>query len=119
MNPPDLARFLAAVRVIDDRLLINEASILAWSELLPEWLDLDLALEALREHYRSSDKRVMPAHIINLAKPHRKAIAEQPRIDCENCNGHGIFTTIEDDSLRKSHYCTCEAGRWLRNAHGK
>lgn len=119
MTPADLARFLAAVRVIDDRLLINEATMLAWSELLPDWLDLDLALAALREHYQTSDKRVMPAHIINLAKPHRPELPAPPRIDCETCNGHGLFVSIGEDDYRHSYYCQCIAGQWLRKSHGR
>jgi hypothetical protein len=119
MNDQDIARFLAAARVIDDRILINDLSVGAWSALLPEWMTLDLALEALKDHYRASDRKVMPANIINHARLRRPAIPPPPKIKCDDCAGTGWQTDIGEDGYRFAMYCSCEAGQRLKKGHGR
>lgn len=117
MNSSELARFLAAARVIDDRILINEATVAVWADLLPEWVEMEVAIESLRHHYRTSDRRIMPVHVIEFAKTHRRALPPPPRINCDDCAGSGWNSALNDDGYRYAFYCDCEAGQTMKRNH--
>lgn len=120
MTRQEIAEFLMRARIIDERIMINEPALASWEALLPEWLSLDLALLALRDHYQTSDKRIMPANIINLARPKRQIEPERlPEVECEPCNGTGFIISEAEDGYRRANYCTCAAGRQMRRWHGK
>lgn len=120
MTRQEIAEFLMRARIIDERIMINEPALASWEALLPEWLSLDVALLALRDHYQTSDKRVMPANIINLARPHRQIEQKTlPKVECDDCNGHGWIVREDPDGYRRANYCTCAAGQQMRRWHGK
>jgi hypothetical protein len=107
VKPADLAQFLAAARVIDDRILINQAMMSVWLDLLPDDLDLDVALDALRFHYRNSDRKVMPANVIEFYRIHKR---RNP--PCWRCKGSGIsLQRTEDNELKELRCDICGGNR--------
>lgn len=67
MNNQELAQVLAKANVIDARLVVDEAVFAAWGELIGD-LEVQDALDAVAEHYRSSTNRIMPKDIRDNAK---------------------------------------------------
>ncbi|MFD4957118.1 hypothetical protein [Microbacterium sp. NPDC058389] len=61
MNIQQTSELLARVQVIDNR-RVEEATILAWHELLDD-VDLPTAVEAVRLHFRESTAYLTPAHV--------------------------------------------------------
>ena len=61
MTPGDAAKILAKAAVYDRR-EIGKTEILAWAEAL-QGIELDEALKAVTNHYATSTKWLMPAHI--------------------------------------------------------
>lgn len=61
MNLEQTAALLARVQVIDNR-KVDEATVLAWQELLGD-VDYPAALEAVKLHFRESTAYLLPAHV--------------------------------------------------------
>lgn len=61
MNRSEVAQVLAAAAARDQR-TIGEADVLAWHQDLSD-VDYGSALLAVSEHYRTSERRLMPVHI--------------------------------------------------------
>lgn len=61
MNIEETGKLLARVQVIDNR-RVDEATILAWHELVED-LDYAMAVEAVRLHFRESTTYLVPAHV--------------------------------------------------------
>lgn len=73
MNISDVSELLTFVQVIDNR-RVDEATILAWQELLDD-VDLPTAREAARMHFRGSTAYLTPAHIRANVDRIRHAVA--------------------------------------------
>lgn len=73
MNRADIARLLTKMAAFDQR-TIGDADVAAWHEVLAG-VELPDALQAVARHYAESDKRMMPAHVIQLV---RRIRAERP-----------------------------------------
>lgn len=67
MTRSEAARLLAVAAGIDQR-TIGDADVQAWQMVLND-IDLDAAISALRDHYRATTRRVMPADIVQRVKP--------------------------------------------------
>lgn len=67
MNVRDANRLLTACGVADPRIRADDADVAFWAEVLGD-IDLHVALEALKAHYRESADRIMPAHVIAYAR---------------------------------------------------
>lgn len=72
---------LVKARSFDGRIVVDdEQTIMAWSETLTRHpaITRDQWLEAVSRHYDSSTERIMPAHLVSLAKSaHQEAEAQQ------------------------------------------
>lgn len=69
MNFADTGKLLAFIGAVDRR-IPGDAEIAAWQELLED-INLDDALNAVREHRRTSTDWIQPAHILNGVKKAR------------------------------------------------
>lgn len=67
MNISETANVLAKIQVFDNR-RVDEATILAWHEVLAEF-DYQKALNAVTEFYREDRKWIMPADIVKRCRP--------------------------------------------------
>lgn len=108
MDLSETARLLAAIRVIDERLLINEVTVQTWFALLPMHLELEDALQAVKDHYQRTNSRIMPSDVINACKSKRKTATI---ITCDQCEGTGIITSTEIRNGMEYHfgrYCDCQ-----------
>lgn len=115
MEIGELARVLAAARVIDDRIMVNEAMLMMWAELIPPWVSLETGLQAVKSHYTNSAQRFMPNHLIDFAKSHRPQLPPPPV--CPTCDSMGVIVIYERDEQGIEHkvskWCHC------RNKHSK
>lgn len=66
MTPANAAKLLALAAAFDNR-TFDETTARAWADAL-SGLDPDDCATALRQHYRTSDRFVMPAHIRTLVR---------------------------------------------------
>lgn len=78
MTPGETARVLAKAAAFDQR-TIGESDVLAWHEALADLNGAD-ALNAITQHYATSDQRIMPVHVRRLATDIRR---ERHRIERE------------------------------------
>lgn len=62
MTRSEAARLLAIAAGVDQR-TIGDADVQAWQMVLND-IPLDAAITALRDHYRQTTRRVMPADIV-------------------------------------------------------
>jgi len=42
-----------------------------------------------------------------------------PQVNCETCNGHGLGSERDEEGYSRAFYCSCDAGVWLKKAHGR
>jgi hypothetical protein len=63
----EAAQLLAIAAGIDQR-TIGDADVQAWQMVLHD-IPLEPAVAALRDHYRATTRRVMPADIVQRIKP--------------------------------------------------
>ncbi len=71
MNARDANRLLTAISVADYRVNPGDLDVAFWAEELGD-IDLVVALDAVKRHYRESVDRIMPAHVIAFARSRRR-----------------------------------------------
>lgn len=67
MTLSETADLLSIAAGVDQR-TIGESDVRAWQLVLHD-IPLDAAVTALRDHYRETTRRVMPADIVQRVKP--------------------------------------------------
>jgi hypothetical protein len=67
MNKIEVAKLLARASAVDGR-RVTEETVAAWWELLAD-VEYDAAVEALKSHYMTSEKYLMPAHVLKGSQP--------------------------------------------------
>lgn len=67
MTRSEAAQLLAIAAGVDQR-TIGDADVQAWQMVLHD-IPLESAVAALRDHYRATTRRVMPADIVQRIKP--------------------------------------------------
>lgn len=67
MTLAETADLLSIAAAIDKRTL-GESDVRAWQMVLDD-IDFDAARDAVRAHYRETNKHVMPADIVRRTKP--------------------------------------------------
>lgn len=65
MNTQEVTVLLARIQVLDNR-QVDELTIQAWEPLVEDIEYVD-AVQAVNEHYRGSDRYLMPKHIVEAA----------------------------------------------------
>lgn len=88
MNIIETGKVLAAVAAVDRR-QVGESEIAAWHELL-ESVGLDDALDAVREHRRTSTDWIQPAHILRFVTR-----LKQKRIDVADATLEAFPNEVE------------------------
>ena len=71
MKRSEAALLLAKISAYDRR-TVGDADIEAWAEVLPEDMPLADALDAVRDHFRSSTEFLMPLHLIDAVRSIRQ-----------------------------------------------
>lgn len=71
MNARDSNRLVTAISVADYRFNPGDLDIAFWAEELGD-IHLDVAIEAVKRHYRESTDRIMPAHVVAFARSRRR-----------------------------------------------
>jgi len=71
VNARDANRLLTAISVADYRFNPGDLDIAFWAEELGD-IHLDVAIEAVKRHYRESTDRIMPAHVVAFARSRRR-----------------------------------------------
>jgi hypothetical protein len=66
MTPDETARLLAFIAAFDQR-TVGRADVLAWHDVLGGY-EFDRCTAAVRRHFRESTDRLMPAHVVRLAR---------------------------------------------------
>lgn len=102
MNRHDIDRLLVYIRARDGR-HVDNAVALAWLDDLGD-IGYDEAKQAVGEHYRTSDERIMPAHIRHRVR--QAALAQAPGGYGSHCGRTGCPCT---------HTGGCQAG-WIDNS---
>lgn len=77
MKRSEIAQILTMAKAIDDRVTVDEARVLAWEFALYPEIDLEFAKQALGAHYRASERPLMPVHINDPWKAHRRSQSEK------------------------------------------
>lgn len=72
MNADEAQRLLTLASARDGR-IVDRPTAIVWSQDLCD-VDYDEAVEAAREHYRRSDRWLMPAHVVQLVEARRQSI---------------------------------------------
>jgi len=72
---------------MDARVNCSDEAASAWSNVLPESLGLEEAMNFVRQHYLTEEKAVLPAHIVGLHRIARRSEIEvapkpEPTHDC-------------------------------------
>lgn len=96
MNVQELTLVFARIQALDEYRQVDELVIQAWEPLMED-VDYDHAVQAVNEHYKTSDRRIMPVHIIEAARRYK--------------------TVKKFEALREAHvhkfdrhgYCRCSA----------
>lgn len=70
MNIPDATQVLKMLAAADQR-TVGEADILFWAKVLPEFIEVQDALDGVAVYYRSNTRRIMPADLIVAARQAR------------------------------------------------
>ncbi|RIJ76589.1 hypothetical protein D1871_10980 [Nakamurella silvestris] len=70
MKRTDTVKLLTYISILDKR-TVGEADVEIWSELIPDDVSLADAKTSAMEHFRTSTKYLMPAHVIGLASAAR------------------------------------------------
>lgn len=89
MNISETAAVLAKIRLIDNR-EVNELVIREWHDAIGHLAYAD-AIEAVREHRRTSTDYLQPAHLTGLAAQARPAQTVKPISDASHyCHTHWL-----------------------------
>jgi hypothetical protein len=78
MNIDETARLVAFIAAGDNR-TIDKTVIRYWEDVLPEWITLDDARNAVREHRRTTTEYLQAAHIIATCERQRETRYENER----------------------------------------
>ncbi len=106
MTRTEVAAMLAACSALDGR-VVTDDTVSAWHDVLGG-LPLDRAVPAVREHYRTETRRLMPADVVRLA---RQAPSEREPTS-------GVWIACERSDCHCTHSAGCIAG-WLDSDDGK
>lgn len=91
MTTDELAKLLARITVLDNR-QVDRLTLEAWTPIVGE-LDYQDALDAVNEHFRTSDRYLLPVHIVTgAAAAKRRRLTRPPH----------IHTVVSD-----AGYCSC------------
>lgn len=74
MEKPEIARLLAYINSIDDRVSSDAIRIEGWKTILPPDLPYVDAMNIARQHYQESDRAIMPNLFCQKWKPTRPPI---------------------------------------------
>lgn len=77
MNTEELTMLLTRIQVLDNR-QVDALTIEAWEPLM-EAVNYDDAVSAVNEHFRTSEKYLLPAHILEGARDARKRRVQSAR----------------------------------------
>lgn len=123
MTPQETALLLAYIQAADPRFQADEATLAVWTNCLPHHLTYQQALKHATHHYQTSDRTILPVHIItpHLAEHHTAIITKQtewinqlPEHDCQQgwvyvTETHPIYGQYEAVTPCK----ICQPGRKL------
>lgn len=93
MNTAELTVLLARIQVVSNQ-QVDELTIQGWEPLLDD-VDYEDAVNAVNEHFRTSDGYLMPVHIRKGAEVFRlrRIAAEKPKRPIGLC-GHTLITDV-------------------------
>ena len=64
MNSDEITLLLGFAKGMDPQIAVDDLSISAWMNVLPEQITLHDAMRFVREHYQETDKVLKPAHVV-------------------------------------------------------
>lgn len=102
MTNDETTVLLGFIQGVDRRIVLDERSIAAWMNVLPQEMDLETAMRCVREHYLESDKCVLPAHIVGRYRanmPRNEVRIVEPNHDCHK----GFIYVTEVDSFGREY----------------
>lgn len=67
MMTAELTLLLTRIQVLDNR-QVDQLTIEAWADVLPDWLTLEDATTAVNQHFATSTEYLKPAHIVTAAQ---------------------------------------------------
>lgn len=77
MNVVEVGKLLTIASAYDNRTVSTESAV-AWNEIIG-YIDFDVAVEAVKYHFRTSTEYLMPAHIVTGARRVIEDIERQER----------------------------------------
>lgn len=87
MNHKEIAIMLTFASTIDGRLQPDQATVLAWAEVLKPDIDHKWAAEYVKKHYGLMDAMLVPS-ALNRAWGERKRLTHEARITPTNVDSH-------------------------------
>jgi len=87
MTNDETTVLLGFIQGIDRRVVLDERSIAAWRNVLPEEMTLEEAMGFVRDHYRQEEKSVLPAHLVGRYRISKTQEAQSVTVmdhDCES-----------------------------------
>ncbi len=85
MNSDEITLLLGFAKGMDPQIAVDDLSISAWSNVLPEQITLHDAMRFVREHYQESDKVLKPAHVVGryrMWSTPASIVKAEPSHDC-------------------------------------
>ena len=97
MTPEQMTVLLGFIEGIDKRIVLNERTVSAWSNVLPKSITLQDAMQYVREHYLEHDKAVLPAHVVGRHRMYHTPVRDVVISRDHDCmNGYIIITELTE-----------------------
>lgn len=77
MNIVEVGKLLTIASAYDNRTVSKESAV-AWNEVIGD-IDFDVAVEAVKAHFRTSTDYLLPAHVVSGARRVREALEREER----------------------------------------
>jgi hypothetical protein len=95
MNYDDTTILLGFINGLDKRVAFDQTSISAWTNVLGPDIELEQAMEYVRQHYRETDRAVLPAHVVGRHRMNHTPVRDVVISRDHDCmNGYVIITEV-------------------------
>lgn len=90
---------LGFINSLDKRVAFDETSISAWCNVLGPYIGLEQAMEYVREHYRETDRAVLPSHIVGKHRMNTTPVRKVISSNHECLNGYVLVEETRSDGM--------------------
>lgn len=108
MTPNEITVLLGYAKGLDPLIAVDDLSISAWCNVLPDEITLNEAQRYVREHYQDTDKVLKPAHIVGRHRMfHSPPVPERKPEPTHDCMDGWILTFEERNGMSMEVAAKC------------